>query len=110
VNDYELANLNTKVKRSGLSRESYIRSLLNGYIPREQPDADFFTLIHELHTIGNQMKQIAVKANTFGVIDAPSYANSVQELCDITQRIYEAVMLPERIVKMDNGNDKTMED
>jgi len=97
MNDSEADSLNAKVKRSGLSRESYIRSLMSGYAPKELPGADFFALMRELHAIGNRMNQIAAKANAIGFIDAEQYAGNAGELRETTQRIYEAVMLPERM-------------
>ncbi len=99
VDEKELAVLTGNAKRSGLSRESYIRSLLNGYVPKEKPGTDFFALTRELHAIGNRMNQIAVKANALGLIDAAGYTENAAELRELTQKIYEAVMLPERMVK-----------
>ncbi len=93
----EWQRLEQNVKRSGLSKSSYIRSLLNGYTPKEMPGADFFTLMRELHAIGNRMNQIAARANAIGLIDAAAYADNAQKLRETTQRIYEAVMLPGRM-------------
>jgi hypothetical protein len=66
-------------------------------VPKEKPGADFFALMRELHAIGNRMNQIAAKANALGIIDATLYANNALELRETTQKIYEAVMLPERL-------------
>ncbi len=97
LNQTEYAALQQNAGRSGLSKSSYIRSLLNGYTPKEMPGADFFTLMRELHAIGNRMNQIAARANAIGLIDAAAYADNAQELRETTQRIYEAVMLPGRM-------------
>ena len=98
LNEKEYMALSSNVKKAGLSKSSYIRSLLSSYVPKEMPGADFFALMRELHAIGNRMNQIAAKANAIGYIDAANYAENVLELRKNTQKIYEAVMLPERIM------------
>ncbi len=97
LNQKEYAALCRHVSKSGLSKSSYIRSLLNGYTPKEMPGADFFALMREIHAVGNRMNQIAAKANAVGLIDADIYTANALKLRETTQKIYEAVMLPERM-------------
>lgn len=56
-----------KVKRSGLSREAYLRHLVNGLEPQDAPPPDYYAMMRELHGIGNNLNQIAVKAHTLNV-------------------------------------------
>ena len=44
---------------------------MKGYEPREKPDADFYETMKELSAIGNNINQLAVKANALGFVDAP---------------------------------------
>lgn len=37
LNKKEMETLNNRVKKSGLSREGYLRHLINGSVPREAP-------------------------------------------------------------------------
>ena len=67
----ENAELNRKTKITGLPKSTVIRMLLNNYEPREKPDARFYDTMRELSAIGNNINQLAVKANTLGFIDAP---------------------------------------
>ena len=48
-----------------------IRILLHGYEPKEKPDAKFYEAMRQLSTIGNNINQLAVKANALGFIDVP---------------------------------------
>lgn len=65
----EAEAFNKKVRRSGLSREAYLRHLINGLVPQDSPPPDYFSMMRELHSIGNNLNQIAAKANALNVID-----------------------------------------
>ena len=41
------------------------------YEPREKPDERFYDVMRELSAIGNNINQLAAKANTLGFVDAP---------------------------------------
>jgi hypothetical protein len=55
VNHNENAKLQASAKTSGLSQEGYIRSLINGYVPKTMPPPDYFAMMRELHAIGNNL-------------------------------------------------------
>jgi len=44
----EADSLNKRVKKSGLSRESYLRHLINGLVPTDAPPPDYFSMMKEL--------------------------------------------------------------
>ena len=67
----ENAELNRKAKMTGLPKSTVIRLLLKNYEPMEKPDARFYEAMRQLSAIGNNINQLAVKANTLGFIDAP---------------------------------------
>jgi len=52
-----------KVKKSGLSREAYLRHLVNGLEPQDAPPPDYYAMMRELHGIGNNLNQIARAIN-----------------------------------------------
>ena len=72
--------LQKKVKRSGLSREAYLRHLISGVVPREAPSPDYFGMMRELHGIGNNLNQIAQKAHTLNVMDVQRYDAACRQL------------------------------
>ena len=52
LNSKEYNYLNNRVKKTGLSRESYIRHLINGLAPTDAPPPDHFSMMKELRQIG----------------------------------------------------------
>lgn len=59
----EAEAFNKKVKRSGLSREAYLRHLVNGLVPQDAPPPAYYDFMRELHRIGGNLNQIAQKAH-----------------------------------------------
>ena len=55
-----------KVKRSGLSREAYLRHLVNGLVPQDAPPPAYYDFMRELHRIGGNLNQIARYLNEYG--------------------------------------------
>lgn len=98
LSDEEYATLRNDAKRTGLSDERYIRSLILGYAPKEQPSADYFGMMRELNAIGNSINQIAARANTTGFFLAKEYEKYNVDLHKAILRIEAAVMLPERTI------------
>ena len=54
----ELESLTKKVRKSGLSRESFCRHLLNGAEIKEAPSADVPMLINEVRRVGYNIDQM----------------------------------------------------
>ena len=67
----EAQDFQKKAKRSCMSESGLIPLLLKGYEPREKPDERFYDVMRELSAIGNNINQLAAKANTLGFVDAP---------------------------------------
>lgn len=104
VNAEEQELLQQNAKKCGLSIAKYMRFLIRGYVPKEQPSVDYKTLIRELHAIGNSMNQIAARANTTGFIAADAYKKNVSDLQNTVLEIQKAIILPEKLY----GDDKDM--
>lgn len=90
----EAEALQKRVKKSGLSREAYIRHLIDGCVPRDAPSADYYSMMRELHGIGKNLNQIATKAHVLNVMDAQRYDEEVRRLEDTIRKITAAVILP----------------
>ncbi|MEF9967388.1 MAG: MbeCy [Longicatena sp.] len=54
----EFSILNDKVQKCGMSREKFVRLVLNDYQLKELPSIDYFYLIKELNANGNNLNQI----------------------------------------------------
>ena len=102
LNKEENTRLHTSAKKAGLSRESYLRALINGYVPKELPHSDYYAMMRELHAIGGNLNQIAVKANATGHIDRTMFQYEANRLRKTVLDIQAAVTSPER--RNDNGN------
>ncbi len=85
-----------RVRRSGLSQEAFIRQVISGSIPRDAPPPDYYSMMKELHKIGNNLNQIALKAHTLGVVDVQRYDKEVQKFNRAVRVITEAVVMPEQ--------------
>lgn len=65
------AELKHKSELAGISESAVISLLIRSCEPREKPDARFYNTMRELSAIGNNINQLAVKANALGFIDVP---------------------------------------
>ncbi|MBP9989551.1 MAG: plasmid mobilization relaxosome protein MobC [Ruminococcus sp.] len=91
MNDDELNKLNRKIEKSGLTRTAFLRKMCAGIEVKEQPSADFFDILYQLRMIGNNIHQVAIKANTLGLIDAPLYRKNYEMLQAVIGRIMEVI-------------------
>ena len=96
LNKKEQQHLKAMVKRSGLSQEAYIRHLINGVIPNDAPSPDYFSMMKELHAIGNHLNQIASKAHRLNVIDVQEYDKAVRLFEKTVKDITNAVITPRK--------------
>ena len=94
LNRKEVETLDKRAKRSGLSREAYIRQLINGFVPRDAPPPDYYGMMRQLYKVGADLNQIAQKAHMLNVIDAQRYDAGVREFEDAVKTITKAVVLP----------------
>lgn len=101
----ELVYLKQVVKLSGLSQESYIRSLIAGHLPKAIPPKEFYETIRELRAIGNNVNQMAIIANRVGYIETPMIENLVKEIRKEVLQIREVATLPDKRL---NGNNSDM--
>ncbi len=96
LNKEEHQRLQKLVKKTGLSQETYIRTVLTGHVPKEAPNVDFYGMMRELNAIGNRMNQIAARANATGFFLAEEYAENYNWLKNKVLEIQAAVTLPEK--------------
>lgn len=80
LSDDELEHLNKAVAKTGLSREAYLRLIIQKIVPAEKPYPDLKETIDQLRRIGNNFNQIAVVAHKTGTIDVMKYKKNFDEL------------------------------
>lgn len=96
LNESEAEALERKVKQSGLSREAYLRQIIKGLVPKNTPPPDYYSMMKELHKIGNNLNQIAQKAHVLNVVDVQRYDKAVRHFEQTVRVITEAVILPDK--------------
>ena len=85
-----------KVKRTGLSREAYLRHLIGGVVPQEIPPPDYFSFMERLYQVGNLLERISRQAQALGV-NTVQYKEAVGQLHQLVEDITTAVILPRRM-------------
>ena len=91
LTESEAAALNRDVKKAGVSREAYLRSLIRKMPLKEKPPKDVIDILKNLQQINNNMNQIAVKANAKGFVDTASYWKNVRWLKDTVRKLMEVM-------------------
>lgn len=92
----EAQDLQKKAKKACLSEAGLIRLLLRGYEPREKPDDRFYDVMRELSSIGNNINQLAVKANTLGFVDAPQLKKEAERWHKFQADIERTYLRPDK--------------
>lgn len=87
LNEKEKAKLKSNAKKVGLNESAYLRSLIMGYKPKEQPSDKFYEDMKQLRGISININQIARKANSLGIVDAPFYKKTYQKLNEFMQQM-----------------------
>ena len=97
LNRKEAEALDKKVKKSGMNREAYLRQIIQGIVPKDAPPPDYYSMMRELHKIGNNLNQIAQKAHTLNVIDVQRYDEALRHYEKAVKDITDAVLLPVQV-------------
>lgn len=92
----EAQDLQKKAKKACLSEAGLIRLLLRGYEPREKPDERFYDVMRELSSIGNNINQLAVKANALGFVDAPQLKKEAERWHKFQADIERTYLKPDK--------------
>jgi len=99
LNPRELRHLDTMAKRSQLTRSAYVRLLVNGFRPKEAPPQDYYAMMREIHALGNNLNQLAHRANCTGEMDATNIEVALAELRQAIKDITTRVITPEPLAQ-----------
>ena len=92
----EAQDLQKKAKKACLTEAALIRLLIRGYEPREKPDERFYDAMRELSAIGNNINQLAIKANALGFVDTPMLREEARKWHEFQIDIRKRYLLPRR--------------
>ncbi len=87
LNDKELMMLEQRVKKTGLSRETFIRKLVKEEPVHELLPIDYHKMKEEIRKIGRNINQIARIANETGMIDHRVYLMQMEALHELLEVI-----------------------
>lgn len=92
----EAQELQKKAKKACLSEGALIRLLIRGYEPREKPDDRFYDTMRQLSAIGNNINQLAIKANALGFVDSQMLKNEALRWHKFQAAIEREFLRPEK--------------
>lgn len=95
-NRKEAQDLEKKAKKACMTEAGLIRLLIRGYEPREKPDDRFYDVMRELSSIGNNINQLAAKANTLGFIDAPLLKSEADKWNKFQSQVEREFLRPDK--------------
>ena len=87
LNDEEYNKLRNDISRAKISQADYIRKLIMNKKIREKPDDRFYDVMFQLTHIGNNLNQIAHKANYLNEIDKSYYEKEARNWCEFMNKV-----------------------
>ncbi len=96
LNKEEAQDLKKKVKKSGLSQETFLRQTVKGCVIQENPTEELKNVLHSLSSIGNSLNQLAAKANALGFIDAPMLRQEADKCSKLRLSMREKFLTSEK--------------
>lgn len=94
LTEEEESELKRKAKMCRITKSALIRILLNGYEPRQAPDGRFYEAMRQLSTVGNNLNQLARRANSLGLLDGAEYKRQAEKLWNLQNEIEKEFLRP----------------
>ena len=69
INKKELEKFERFIKKSKLSKTAYLRHVIKGLIPQNAPPPDYYSMMKELHSIGNKLYQSNPEGENYRLIE-----------------------------------------
>lgn len=89
LSEKEYAHLKEQATLAGLKIEPFLRNLISGVKMKSRPKEEWAELIRQISAVGNNINQIAHRANIHGLTDKQTLFNVQQELAKIWQKMDE---------------------
>ena len=87
LSDKEFEYLTKQAETAGLKKEPYIRKLIMGKEILPRPPDEYIKILRELSAIGNNVNQLARRANGIGVIEVLEVTKLREELNRLWQEV-----------------------
>lgn len=89
LSEKEYAHLTEQADLAQLGIEPFVRNLIMGVMMKPRPKKEWAELLRQMSAIGNNINQIAHRANIHGLTDKQTLLNVQQELAKIRQKMDE---------------------
>ena len=89
LSEKEYLYLKEQADLVGLKIEPFLRNLISGVKMKPRPQKEWAELIRQISAVGNNINQIAHRANIHGLTDKQTLFNVQQELAKIWQKMDE---------------------
>ena len=89
LSEKEYLHLKEQADLAGLKIEPFLRNLISGVKMKPRPQKEWAELIRQISAVGNNINQIAHRANIHGLTDKQTLLNVQQELAKIWQKMDE---------------------
>lgn len=96
LSDEENEKLRSLANATGYSMSGVLRAMLDSYQLKKRPTDELIEFNRQLLLIGTNLNQIAAKANSLGLLDAPYYRQQAEKLNKLRLQLYERFLMPER--------------
>ena len=89
LSEKEYAHLKEQADLAGLKIEPFLRNLILGVKMKPRSQEEWAELVRQMSAVGNNINQIAHRANIHGPTDKQTLLNVQQELAKIRQKMDE---------------------
>lgn len=79
ISPKENEDLNKKIQKAKITKSEFVRRAIANIEIKEKPGIEFYEDMKQLIRIGNNVNQLAKKANTLNFIDVDEYKNQAIE-------------------------------
>lgn len=87
LNDIEYKKIIDDSKKENTTISDHIRKLILGAKLKEKPGIEFYNVMNEMSRIGNNLNQIAKKANELNIVDREQYKILADEWKDFSNQV-----------------------
>lgn len=87
LNDIEYKKIIDDSKKENTTISDHIRKLILGAKLKEKPGIEFYNVMNEMSRIGNNLNQIAKKANELNIVDKEQYKILADEWKDFSNQV-----------------------
>lgn len=94
LTEKEASELKRKAKMCRITQSALVRILINGYEPRQAPSERFYEAMRQLSAVGNNLNQLARKANSLGFFDRAEYKRQAEALWRLENEIEKEFLRP----------------